>query len=280
MVARQLLATVLAVVAGFAALLGVAAWYASHEVVDRAAFADRALVALDEDAVHRAVRDELTAQVLAVVPDVPVVRRQVEQTIDTVIDTPDFRRTFRRGAADVNRVLFSSERADAALQIDVSGALGDVDPRLADVLPASLDAQLLELRTQSLGVGTRRGADAVDAGAVVLPIVAVVALALALLVAADRRRALRSAAIAAILTGALLLVVSALGRSAALDRVQAGGSLSREQTRAAADAAVAVYADDLRTRLLIATGAGVLVLLVTLVPLGGGGAPSRRRASV
>lgn len=279
MVARQLLATLLAVIAGFAALLGVAAWTVSHDVIDETAFADRAVTALDDRAVRRAVRDELTARVLAVVPDIPVVREQVEQALDNVLDTPAFERAFRRGAAEVNRVLFSADRSDAALRIDVGAILGEADPRLASVLPADLDARLLSLRSESLGVETHQAADAIDTGATLLPIVAVLALVLALVVAPSRRRALRAAAVAGVLTGALLLVVFFVGRATALDRVQAGGTLSREETRAAAEAAVTVYTDDLRIRLMIATGASVLVLLLTLIPLGGSApAPTRRRA--
>lgn len=266
MAARQFPAALLALLAGFAAVVAVAAWYVNDEVIDRRAFADRALDALDRDEVRIAVREELTAQVLAQVPAAELLGDRVERTIDATIDTPQFRRAFRRGAADVNRVLFDQGSDDAALQLDVGEALGSADPRLADVLPPGLETRLVRLRTESLGVGTRRAADLADALTVLAPVIAVLALALALLIAADRRAVLRWAAAAVVLTAGALLALLALGRGSGLDEIQAGGSLTQQQTRDAAEAALAVYTDDFRTRLLIAIAAGVVLFLLTLIP--------------
>lgn len=266
MSARQLPAALLALLAGVAAVVAVAAWYVRGEVIDREAFAGRAVRALERDEVRTAVRAELTAEVLAQVPAAELLGDRVERTVGSAIDAPPFRRAFRQGAAEVNRVLFERGGDDASLRVDVGAILGGADPRLGELLPAGLETRLVSLRAERLGVGTRRAADLTDALAILAPAIAVLALALALLIAADRRAVLRWAAVAVVLTAAVLLALLAFGRGGALDELQAGGSLTRQQTRDAAEAALAVYTDDLRTRLLIAIAAGVALLLLTLLP--------------
>lgn len=270
--ARQLLAAVLAVVAGAAAVGAVAAWYVRDEVVERRAFADRAAGALERPAVRRAVREQLTARVVAQVPAAGVVRGQLVQTVDAIVETRRFRRAFRRAAAQVGDALFRADGDDAVLRIDVGDLLAAADPRLASALPAGLPTGVVRLRAEHRGLGTRRAAELVDALALALPVIAACALGLALLASARRWRTSAWAGVAAVASGALLLAGLAVGRAAAFTRIGGSGALTADQARAAADAVVAAYLDDLRPRLWIAMAAGAAVAL-------GGILADRRRAA-
>lgn len=266
--ARQALGTLLVILAALAGLLGGVAAYLDDRVVDRRAFADSSLDALDREAVSNAVARELTAQLLERFPAAIVPREQVERAADDIVSTPAFRRAFRRGAADVNALLFTRGDEDATLRLDISAALADVDPRLARALPPGLSAKLLTVRGDTLGVGTPKIADAAGTLKTVLPLLALVLLVAGLLAASDRRRAVRAGAIATVLGAGALLLVLAFGRSFALDQVEASRGLTVDEARAAAGDVWDAYAEDLRSRLLIALAAGVAVTLVTLLPWG------------
>lgn len=274
--ARQGLAACLAVAAALLGLAGGVAAYVDDRIVDRAAFADSALDALDREPVRRAVSEELGAQLTRSFPAALVPRRQVQRAADAIVDTPAFRRAFRRSAAGVNRMLFSRGADDAALRLDsLQAALADVDPRLARVLPGDLSARLLTLRADRLGVDTRRIGDAVGSLKVVLPALALVLLIGALAVGPDRRRVVRTgAATTAVGAGALLLTLP-FARSLTVDQVEAGRGVDLETARAAIGEVWDVYAGDLRGYALIALVGGVAVTAVTLLPLG-----RRRRAAV
>lgn len=271
MTARQSIAALLAVLAVLCALVGGVSVYVRDQVVDRPAFVDRARDALDRDPVRQVIAEEIAARVRERVPAGLLSSAQLDRAVDAAVSTRAFRRAFRRAAADANRVLFDRSGGAATLDLrDVAPALDAIDPRLSQLLAADASTRLLEIRSESLGVGSARIADAAGTLAGVLPPLAAVALVLALLIAVDRRRTLRVVAVATIAAGALLLLGLALGRSIALDRVEPGGLLTAEQAKQAAGAVWDVYTDDLRPWALAAIGAGLALTVVTLIPWGRG----------
>jgi hypothetical protein len=267
MTGRQLIACVLAVAAVVLGLAGGVAHHVRGQIVERRTFAERALEALDRAPVRFAVEQEITAQVLGRVPSGIVPRAQVRRVVDRAVGTRAFRRAFRRSALDANRVLFDAGGGSAQLRLgDIVAALDAIDPRLGTLLAGDASQRLLTLRTGSLGVGTRRIADVADTLARFAPPLALVALVAALLLASDRRRVLRLTAICTLIAGALLLLMLSLGRSLALDRVQAGTGVTVAEARDAAGAVWDVYAGGLRPWAFGAIVAGLLVAVVTLIP--------------
>jgi hypothetical protein len=270
---RQTLATLLAVIAAVAAVLGASAWWARDGVIARDAFVDRAVTALDRDAVHRAVTDEITAQASAQVPAAAMSSAAIARVADRAVATPRFRRAFRAGAGDVNDALFATgpDSGSATLTVDLANVLGATSPQLAAVVATGGGDSAVELVTisrDSLAIDTARAADLVRTLAIVLPALACFALAGALALAVDRRTVLTSAGLAALVWGALLLAGLFAGHAAVEAAATSGGGLSRSEARAAAGAVWDVYTSGLRTIAIVALVAG-LVTCVGSVALRG-----------
>lgn len=265
---RQPLAVLLALAAVALGLVGGVALHLRAQALDRAAFADNALAALDRAPVRAVVTDEIADRLLAVAPGLP--RGEVERVVDRIVGTRAFRREFRRSAAQANRVLFDGDGDTAALRLEaVTAALAGIDPRLAQLLPASPSTRLLTIRRGSLGISTVRLADWVETAARWAPPLAVVALLGALALAADRRALLRATGLLAALAGGLLLAAALLGRATARTQVESSDAVSPAAARDAAGAVWDVYLGDLRVAAIVTIGAGLAVAAAATL-LGGG----------
>jgi hypothetical protein len=268
---RQTFATLLAVVAAVSAVLGASAWWLRDGVIARQAFVDRAVTTLDRDAVRRAIVDEIAAQAGAQVPAGVLPAATIRRVAERAVRTQRFRRAFRTAAGDVADALFQTGpgSGSATLTVDLAGVLGAVSPQLASVVAASgadSSVELVTVRRDSLPIDTPRAADLARTLAVVLPALACFALAGAVALAVDRRRLLGSAAVSALVCGALLLAALFAGHAAVQSAATAGGGVSRAQARAAAGAVFDVYTGGLRTiaisALVVGLVAGVAALLL------------------
>lgn len=266
---RQPFAVLLALVA---VVLGLAAAVALHlraEALDRRTFADNALTALDRAPVRALVTDQIADQLLSAAPVDVIPRGTVEEAVDGVVGTRAFRRAYRRSAVEANRVLFDGTADAASLRLEaVTAALAGVDPRLAQLLPSDASLRLLTLRRGDVGVSTVKLADWVETTARVAPWLALVALAAALLLAADRRRLLQWTGALVVLAGIALLVALPLGRSSVERNVDAGAAVDPATARAAAGAVYDVYTDGLRVIGIVAIGGGLAVVAAATL-LGG-----------
>jgi hypothetical protein len=271
---RQPLAALLAVTAAIAAVGGAAAWHVRDAVIDRHAFVQRAGRALERPPVRDAINAEIADEVLARVPGGLISADRIRSLVDSMTATPAFRRVFRHAAGRLNDALFTDEGGrSATLRLDVAGVLSDVAPQLAAVIPSEVSAQLISVPIDSLPVDTRRSADLVRTLAVLLPVLALLALAGALLVARDRRRTIATAGLATIVSGALLLVLLAIAHAAVLDGVRTPAGLTRAQARDAVGAVWDLYAGGLRTIGIVAIIAGAVVAAAVLLLF----RPRRRR---
>lgn len=265
MTGRQPLAASLAIVAAVAAVAGAAAWHVRGAVIDRRAFVDRAGQALDRAPVREAINAQITEQVLARVPGGLISADRIGAVVDQMTATHAFRRVFRRAAGQLNDALFVDEgKRSGTLRLDVAGVLSDVAPQLAATIP-SVSAQLISVRVDGLPIDTRRSAAIVRTLAAVLPVLAIVALAGALLLARDRRRTIVVAALATTVCGALLLIGLAVSPSALRDTASARSGLTPGQVRDAVGAIWDVYANGLRTIAIAAIAAGVVVAAAVLL---------------
>lgn len=255
---RQPLAVLLAFVAVVLGLASVVALHLRAEALDRSAFADNALVALDRPAVQDLVTEEVAGQLIAAAPVDVIPRETVEQAVRRVVETQAFRRAFRRSAAEANRVLFDGTADAASLRLEaVTAALAGVDPRLAQLVPDDASLRLLTLRRGDVGVGTVELADWIDRTARVAPWLALGALAGALLLAADRRRLLRATGVMAALAGVVLLIALPLGRSSVESNADTAAAVDPATAKAAAGEAFDVYADGLQLYGILAIGGGL-----------------------
>ena len=185
----------LAVLAALLLAVGTVAFYVRAEIVDSDAFADRALVALEDDNVRRVVRRELvTALIDRGSADLVAARPLLESVVDAVIDTGPFQSLFRRAAVQANRVFFVRDRENALVDISDAAKLVDfglrtVSPRLAKEIPTDIQPELATLSQDDFAAGTLAVADDVRVLGIVLPVVALLLFAAAIAVAPDRRAA-------------------------------------------------------------------------------------------
>jgi hypothetical protein len=96
---RSVASVVLAVLGAVLLLLGTVALYARQEVVDREAFADRALVALEDDGVRTVVRAQIVDGLIdRGAGDLVAARPLLESVVDVVVESEPFRAILRRAA--------------------------------------------------------------------------------------------------------------------------------------------------------------------------------------
>lgn len=265
---RQFLAALLALLAVACGLVGGVARYLDTKVIAPAAFEQRALDALDRDAVREALTDVIAARAAQQVPAALLGPEQVRRLADRTIATRPFRRVVRDRAGDARELLFGEDRTrTVALTLaDFAPAFGALDPRLGTVIGAAGGIELVTLRADTFGEETRRIADGASTLGVVGPLLAVLALAAALLLSPRRLAVVRIAALASVAAGALLLLALSAGRGFARDRAEPAAGISAEQARDAVGALWDVYLDGLRTWALGAIAVGLLLTAATLLP--------------
>ena len=256
---RQALALLLAVVAGLAAVAGASAWWMRDAVVSRDGFADRAAVALEQEAVRDAVEREIVAQVRDRLP-AQVPRARVRDVVRRAVDGGAFDVALASGAAEFNDALVRGAPT-STFEIDMGRVLDQTDPEMAALVGDVGRARIARVHAGDLPVNPKRAADLVRGLAAVGPPLAFFALAGALAVARDRRAAVGAFGLAALVASLLLFAGLAAGRAAVRDEVRGGTGLSTAQARDAAAAAWSEATGGVRT-VAIAGGAGGLLLAV------------------
>jgi len=236
--------------------------YGRYVVVDEARFADRAAVTLRSDE----VRDEIAARTAKRVvaerpelePDVAVVDEVVREELT---GDPAFQAAFRGAAARLHRALFADADADASLFVAGSGAA--VHRALEDRLPAAAHVpRLSDPSLMSIGAGGGEhalrelapvGGDLALPAAVGFGLLGLVLLAGGVVLAGDRRSAVRGAALAVAAAGGLAAAGVTGARDIVLTRFDTGfGDAVVSQIWTA-------YLGDLRTWGLAVAAAGLVV---------------------
>src|SRR5919108_4324872 len=173
---RGVAAVVLIVLGAVLLFTGTIAFYAREQVIDREAFADRALEALDDDGLRRLVGREIVVNAIERgSADLVAARPLLESVVDTVIQTEPFRRVFRQAALETNRIFFVRGKENALFDLGdaaqvVQFALRSVSPKVAKELPQDLKPQLLTLQRREFAGATLSPADALRPPGIVLPL--------------------------------------------------------------------------------------------------------------
>ena len=255
----------LVVLAALLLAVGTAAFYVRAEIVDSDAFADRALVALEDDNVRRVVRRELvTALIDRGSADLAAARPLLESVVDAVIDAQPFQSLFRRAAVQANRVFFVRDRENALVDISDAATLVDfglrtVSPRLAEEVPTDIQPELATLSQDEFAAGTLAVADDVRVLGIVLPVVALLLFAAAIAVAPDRRTAVLRSGLAVGTAGAVLAIVLFVLRARTLAGVFGEDELTDAEVRDAVGGVLDAFAGDLLTWALLLTLGGLVV---------------------
>lgn len=262
---RSVASIVLAVLGALVLLAGTVAFYVDQEVVDREAFADRALVALEDDGVRTVVRGQIVVGLIdRASGDLVAAQPLLESVVDVVIDSEPFRAIFRRAALEANRVFFVREKQNALVDISDAAKLVElgmrsVSPKVAAEIPEDFDSELAALRRRDFAGQSLAVAEDARRLGVVLPIVALVLLAGAVAVAPDRRIGVLRAGVAAGTAGAVLAIVLIVLRTRTLAGVYGEDELTDEEVRDAVRGLLDAFVGDLITwALLIALGGLVL----------------------
>jgi hypothetical protein len=262
---RGALSVALVVLASLMALGGGLTLYVREELVDSSAFAERAVDAVHEPTLQRVVAREIAVQVLEpAVPDLVAGRPFVQEAVRFVIGSEPFGNVIRTAALHGHRLLFERNGGNAVFDIADAGsaiapALRTLAPSIADEIPKHAETVLLTIRKRSFAAHTLRIADAVRPLGFVLPALAVVLFALAIVIAPNRRVAITRSAIGVGVTGIALALTLELSRRYVVSHVFGTGELTNADVRGAVDELWGSYLDDLATWTLLLGGVAWMV---------------------
>src|SRR5919108_1413365 len=248
---RGVAAVVLIVLGAVLLFTGTIAFYAREQVIDRQAFADRALEALDDDGLRHLVGREIVVNAIERGnADLVAARPLLESVVDTVIQTEPFRRVFRAAALETNRSFFVRGKENALFDLGdaasvVQFALRSVSPKVAKELPQDLKPQLLTLRRRKFAGATLSVADAVRPLGIVLPLLALLTFAAAVVVSPDRRLGILRVGVATGVVGAVLAGALLILRARVLAGVVGEEEVTDEEVRDAVRGLLDAYVGDL-----------------------------------
>jgi hypothetical protein len=250
---------VLAILAAVALLGALVTDYASRAFFDSDNFANRAAVALEDDAVRAEVGERVTDDlILNAERNLIGARPVIEEVVAGVLNTGAFQSLLRVAVSDVHRSIFSGDQDTITLTIadlgaTIRGALEALNPKLARKVPGGRDIEVLQSDPPDVLVDLVQAAQDIRRLELILVIVALVTGAGAVAIAPDRRQALLRLGLALAACGLVGAVAYGVGRSIALDAI--GETGPRDAAAGLWDA----YLGDLRTELLVLAGVGAVV---------------------
>ena len=262
---RGVAAVVLIVLGAVLLFAGTLTFYAREQVIDREAFADRALEALDDDGLRHLVGREIVVQAIERgSTDLVAARPLIESVVDTVIQTGPFRRVFRTAALEANRIFFVREKKNVLFDLGDTAevlqfALRSVSPNLAKQLPQDIKPTLLTLRRREFAGATLGAADAVRPLGIVLPLLALLTFAAAIAVSPDRRVGVLRVGVATAVAGAVLAGALLILRWRVLAGVIGEDEVTDEEVRDAVRGLLDAYVGDLIVWALLLALLGLVV---------------------
>jgi hypothetical protein len=248
----------LVAVAALAATLALVAGYARHAVVDSGQLANRATAALEDEAVRALIATRVADEVLRQEPDLIAVRPLLESVTASVAGSAAFTGVFRSAVRDAHRALIDRDEDTLTLTLRdigvvLAGAVQAVRPELADELRRAGDVRLLTSGTGPGGADLIRAAERVRVLAWLLLALAVVCAGGALALSRDRHATTVALGCAAAVAGLVLVLLLALGRSAAI------GSVDGTQARDAVAGVWDAFLGGLRGAAWVLAGSGAVV---------------------
>ena len=276
---------VLVVLGAVLLFAGVIALYAREEIIDREAFADRAVAALDDDGLRHLVSREIVVNLVdRGSTDLVAARPLLESVVDAVVQTQPFRQVFRRAALETNKVFFVREKSDALVNLGdaakvVGFAVQSVSPKLARDIPDDIDPDVFDLDRDEFAGETLAIADQLRLFGLLLPIAAVLLFVAAIALGPDRRVAVLRVGVGVAAAGTLLAVTLLILKARVIAGVVGEDEVTDQEVRDAASGLIDAYLGDL-------VGWGLLLGLLGVVLAGAAAAldpgdveaPTRRLA--
>jgi hypothetical protein len=190
---RRRAPALLAAVAGILLLVGLVAGVANRHVLDGPRFARHVDAMRSDPAVARLVGQAITRRALAVDPDLVTVRPFIEATAVTLVQSRLFGPVVRATAEQLHQAFTQPGSGQVVLRLAdvgavIHGTLRSLAPEAAARLPDNLDVTLAAAGEHSYAAETISWARAVGTLAWVLPTLALICLAVAMLISGDRKR--------------------------------------------------------------------------------------------
>jgi hypothetical protein len=264
----RLTASVVLVVLGAILLFaGAVTLYAREEIIDREAFADRAVAALDDEGVRHLVAREIVVNLVdRGSTDLVAARPLLESVVGAIVQTQPFRSVFRRAAIEANKVFFVRDRSDTLLNLGDAATVLEfgvrsVSPKLGREIPADIDPELFTLDRDQFAGETLAVADKLRLLGWLLPALALAAFVGSVVLAIERRVAVLRVGVAIAVAGTLLAVSLLILRSSVLAGVVGTDEVTDEEVRNAVRGLLDAYLGDL-------IGWGLLLALLGVVTAG------------
>ena len=230
---RRVVSVVCTVVAAVLLGVGVLAGVVNRQVLDGSNFARHLDAVRRDPAVSRQVGQAIAAQAIAAVPDLVALRPLVEASATALAASPAFAPVLRASARQLHGSFTESGSGPVVWRlVDVGAALSGVLPVLSPTaaaarVPPDLSVTLADVGSRSFAARTIHVAYVVGLLAWLLPVLALLGFAGALLVASDRLRALVRVGWAVLWVGIGVGVVALAGElvASAADETTLHGAL-------------------------------------------------------
>ena len=248
---RSVSSVVLVVLGAVLLFVGVIALYAREEIIDREAFADRAVAALDDDGLRHLVSREIVVNLVdRGSTDLVAARPLLESVVDAVVQTQPFRQVFRRAAIETNKVFFVREKSDALVNLGdaatvVGFAVQSVSPKLARDIPNDINPDIFNLDRDQFAGETLAIADQLRVFGLLLPIAAVLLFVAAIALSPDRRVAVLRVGVGVAAAGTLLAIALLILKARVLSGVVGEDEVTDQEVRDAASGLIDAYLGDL-----------------------------------
>jgi hypothetical protein len=256
---RGLGARGLVVLASVLLVLATLAGYARRTLINSDQFAARAADTLQDSSVRNLIAERVTDElVLKQQADLLAARPLIESAISNLVGGSAFRSLFVRGVRDVHRAVFDRDQNTLTLTLAdvgavVAAAVEKFRPKLAAQMRKQGQVTLLKRNVDGTAARLARLADKVRVLAYLLAALTLVAAAVALVIAPDRRATTFQLGIGVAVAGVLVVIGCTVARAIVLSRVHDPDS------RAAVAAVWSAFVDDLRTFGWVLAGSGAVI---------------------
>ena len=223
-VVRPVVSLVLVIVATLLLAPAILANWARTQIYDTDAFADSAVVALEDDAVHDALVRQIVDEIVSVSsPDAIAIRPLIEFVTATVVDSLAFQEIFRNSVEQLHRETFGEGDSGDPVALTLVDAIIVITayieqayPDVAAQLPPNLGDAFIEIRGRDWAVQTVAFGQDVTELAIILPLTTSVLYGLAYLLSRNRRQTLVLVGMGWVAVGVLLIVARDLARELVL----------------------------------------------------------------
>jgi hypothetical protein len=222
---RKLTSQIALVIGTVALLLAVVGGWLQATVLDADTFAGRATALLDSPATRTQLADGLTDQLLTWGPEeLSSYRPVLVVAVEATLGTEAFRTIFREAMRSSHRSVFEADGQRFVLDLaDSVRVLRDIvaatSPALAESIPSSPAAFLVDVTDQARALGLWAQAQLVEVTWRAAAVVTVVAYAAAVALAPRRRRAITGIGIGLVAVGGIVAVATAFVPSLVADAI-------------------------------------------------------------